>query len=1206
MTTGETHLEPEAATPKFAGAESYPITRVVESIDSGVRHVQIVGATGGFRASTLADLSRRTRRPILIVAPSPRAARAIARDLEVFTAGDFEDESDLLDDVALFPEFDVGPYHGSSPDRKLTMERLTTIYKLTRDRPPRFVVTSIRAAMRRTLPFDALARYSREYVFGDEIPNDVLRTHLTQCGYTEVDIVEDPGSFAIRGDIVDLYTPLYKRPIRIERWGDEISELRMFDPTTQRTTDDDVEVCAVFPVREEILTEAAVKKARSTLLKLGGERSIPTRTIQNILNDLDAGMHFVGIDAILPALHDELDDLFDHAPERALVCLVEPDHVLEQALGLDEKRASEFVAATDEHEVIFPVESYYRSSRQTVDWIKGRSSRIEFRRVPVAPVPTDDGLVFELPDEDASFDFRARANTDIVQIRKRQGGIDETVKALKPDLDHWKSKYGRICIICRTSGQVERLEKLLANFDFDSIALEPPIDVSEPVPPPAGLIEIYPGEVTEGFRSELLGICLIAGQEIFGNRVATATTAHSLTEQASISHFRDLTAGDLVVHVDFGIGRYHGLVHLDVEGVENDFLHLEYAGGDKLYLPVYRLGRVQKYIGSPDGVRIDKLGGTSWERTKERVKENIREVAQDLLRLYAERELRRGYAFSSPDEYFHQFEAAFPFEETPDQARAIAETLADMQRPRPMDRLVCGDVGFGKTEVAIRAAMKAALDGRQVAVLVPTTILCEQHLKSFRDRCEEFGVRVEALSRFRTTSEANDIIEATLTGKVDILIGTHRILSKKVEFRDLGLLVVDEEQRFGVVHKDKIKTLKANIDVLTLTATPIPRTLQMSLLGIRDLSIIATPPHDRLAVRTHLARFNDHVIREAIMRELGRGGQVFFVHNRVKTIEEMKEHLEKIVPESRIAVAHGQMGESKLEEVMVSYIKGKTNVLLASSIIESGLDIPNANTIIVNRADRFGLSQLYQLRGRVGRGKERAFAYLLIPARTKLKADAEKRLEVIETYTELGSGFQVATYDLEIRGAGNLLGDNQSGHVAAVGLDLYTDLLEEAIDDMREEEAEAVGDVEPEVNVPIPTFISEAYIPATSLRLMFYKRFSLARSLDELFETYGELTDRFGEPPEPVKNLRDLIELKVMLRDLRARRLDVGPSAIRVELDPTTPVRPDRIVDFMNQSRGKLKLTNDMRLIWRLLPDESAKPLESARQLLRILEKMRE
>jgi transcription-repair coupling factor (superfamily II helicase) len=748
---------------------------------------------------------------------------------------------------------------------------------------------------------------------------------------------------------------------------------------------------------------------------------------------------------------------------------------------------------------------------------------------------------------------------------------------------------------------VERLEGLLRRLGEDPLILDPPIDVSEPVPPPAGVIEIYQGDISEGFRSELLSLAVISGHEIFGNRGVSSTTA-SFTEHAAISHFRDLTPGDHVVHLDFGIGLYRGLIRLEVGGIANDFLHIEYAGNDKLYLPVYRLGRVQKYIGSPDGVRLDKLGGTSWQKTKEKVKANIRDIAQDLLKLYAERELRKGHAFSPPDESYFEFEAAFPFEETPDQAKAIEDVLADMQRTRPMDRLVCGDVGFGKTEVAIRAAMKAALDGKQVAVLVPTTILCEQHLVSFRRRCEPFGIRVESLNRFRTTKETKEITEATREGKIDILIGTHRLLGKSVEFRDLRLLIVDEEQRFGVAHKEQIKQMRANIDCLTLTATPIPRTLQMSLLGIRDLSIIATPPHDRLSVRTHLARFNDGIVREAIMRELSRGGQVFFVHNRVQTIEEMREHIAQLVPEARVTVAHGQMPENKLEEVMVSYVRGETNVLLASSIIESGLDIPNANTIIINRADMFGLSQLYQLRGRVGRGKERAYAYLLIPAKEKLNADAEKRLEVIQMHTELGAGFQVATYDLEIRGSGNLLSDDQSGHVAAVGLDLYNELLEETINDLRGNLVET--EVEPEVNLRVEAYIPDDYIEATSLRLMFYKRFSLARTMEELFDTYGELCDRFGAAPLPVLNLKDIVELKIRLRELKAEKLDVGPAAMQIDLSAQTPLNPRKVLEFIEVTRGKLRLTSDMKLIYSMSPAESAAAIGTARGLLETLARL--
>jgi transcription-repair coupling factor (superfamily II helicase) len=1190
---GPTESGPTSAEAHFDSR--YPIADLITAIDNERPHLQVIGAGGSLKACLLADLSRRVERPLVVLTASPADARTLATDLELFASGttfgdEQEEDAPFYDEVALYPEFDVGPFHNASPDRKLMMQRLSTLHKLLDERAPRYTVAPIQAAMRRTIPISALRKFSRRLSVGDELANEDFRGYLADCGYTEVPVVEDKGTYAIRGDIVDVFVPSETHPLRIERWGDEISEIRTFNAETQRTVDERGE-CTIFPVRQEILDDESVERARRSLRELGDELQFPSREVREIEADLQAGLHFIGVDALLPALHEECNDLFDYVPDDAIVVIVDPDTVLDQGESLIENRREEYERAVENGDLVFPMETYFREAPSMVGWVRARSTRLEVRRVAMQPV--DDELAFRLPADRDTFEFRARPNTDVVRLRKEKRGVEQTVKKLVEHIAQWKSRYGRIGFACRTAGQVDRLVSLLRSYGEDAIDLEPPIDVTEPVPPPAGLIEVYQGDLSAGFRSEHLGLCLVSGEEVFGQRVATHGTK-SVTEHAEISHFRDLTPGDHVVHVDFGIGKYHGLVHLEVEGLGNDFLNIEYADGDKLYIPVHRLARVQKYIGKAvDNVRLDKLGGTSWDRTKEAVKEQIRSIAGDLLKLYAEREMAKGHSFSPPDDFYREFEASFPFEETPDQQRAIDETLSDMMSERPMDRLICGDVGFGKTEVAIRAAMKAAMDGKQVAVLVPTTILCEQHRISFRKRCEEFGVRVEALSRFRSSKESKEIIEATKQGKVDILIGTHRILSQDIKFRDLGLLVVDEEQRFGVKDKDKIKKMRNNIDVLTLTATPIPRTLQMSLLGIRDLTIIATPPHNRLAVRTHVAKFSDNINREAIMREISRGGQVFFVHNRVKTIDEMAAHIDELVPEARIAVGHGQMSEKKLEDVMLSYIEGDVNVLVCSSIIESGLDIPNANTIVVNRADLFGLSQLYQLRGRVGRGTERAYAYLLVPPRRTLPKDSQARLEVIQTHTELGSGFQVATYDLEIRGAGSLLSDDQSGHVQAVGLDLYTELLEETINDLRGIEGE--DDIEPEVNVPVEAYIPSDYIDATSLRLMFYKRFSLARTRDELFDIYEELADRFGQPPEAVRNLRDVIAVKTACRQLRARRLDTGPGAISVELDESTTLAPEKILDFVHETRGRLRITDEMKLIYSLKPDESARPLETTR-----------
>ena len=1170
--------------------------------------LQIVGADGPFAACILADLARRLERPMVIITSSAQGAARLASDLTLFSQEEGRSPSEREPEegdstsglVALFPEHDVGPFHEASPDRKLTLQRLTTLHRLQSSTPPQMTVTSAGAAARLTLPKEEMARFTRTWRVGDELDNATLRATLASCGYTEVNVVEDPATFAIRGDIVDLFTPLHEVPLRLERWGDELAELRTFHPQTQRTVRAEIDSCTVFPVRQEILSPQAITLAHQRLHALASTLSVPSSQIQEILTDLRSNLHFIGIDAMLPALYEELGSLFDYLAEETLVVLVKPTIAAGAISELWEKRQSEYAVASERKALFFEPDRYELSPEQMIQAVEDFGRRIYLDRVAITADPEAAGFA-PIKREADQFAFSAQSNDDVVRLRKQCQGVEQMIKALSERLSEWMERYGRICIACRTPGQVERLEQLLSTFfEGEAMALPTPLDISEPLPPPAHLVEIYHAPLSSGFRSEMMGLCLLSGSEIFGQRVAQRKeAAQSFSDQAAISHFRELTVGDLVVHVDFGIGRYLGLVHMDVEGVGNDFLQLEYADQDKLYLPVYRLGRVQRYIGSPDTVRLDKLGGSGWEKTKERVKANIREIAGELLTLYARREMAKGIAFSPPDDTYREFEDQFPFEETPDQARAIEETLSDMQRVRPMDRLICGDVGFGKTEVAIRAAMKAVLDGKQVAVLVPTTILAEQHHISFKARMEEHGAVVESLNRFRSSKQAKQIVEDVNQGKIDVLIGTHRILNSEITYRDLGLLIVDEEQRFGVTHKEKIKRVRSQVDVLTLTATPIPRTLQMSLLGIRDLTIIATPPHNRLAVRTHVAKFSDGLIREAIMRELSRGGQVFFVHNRVATIEEMALHLKALVPEARIGVGHGQMGEQKLEAVMLGYVRGEINVLLCSTIIESGLDIPNANTIIVNRADMFGLSQLYQLRGRVGRGKERAYAYLLIPARGKLNKDAERRLDVIQTHTELGSGFHVASYDLEIRGAGNLLSDNQSGHVTAVGLDLYNELLEEAVHDLRGVEIEE--EIEPEVNIPVPSSIPEEYIPATSLRLMFYKRFSLARSLEELDQVYAELVDRFGQTPRSVRNLKQIVAIKIGLRQIRARRLDAGPSAIVIHLDQQTRLDPKAVMALVEQSRGKLRVTEDMRLALKLKPDESAAPLKTSIQLIDML-----
>ncbi len=1159
------------------GDRGFPIEKVVETLIGGQK-VAAQGDRGGERAAALAELSRGVGRPLVVWTSTDREAEELVEDLGIFLEPG---------QAQWFPAVDVGPFYQATADRSVTLSRLAVLHRLTSDEPPAVTVASVQAVMRKTLPKDRFVAHRHRLEVEATLTNEELRGWMRDCGYSEVDLVEDRGTFAVRGDVVDLFPPDRETPLRVERWGDEIAEIRSFHPESQRSLES-LSYCEIYPVREAILDEVGVKLAFGKLRERNAELGRPFSELRDTLADLQAGIHRVGIEALLPALHESLGDLLDYCPEEALVVAVEPEAILEMAREHWDRRNAEWEGALGEGALLFEEEAYL-GAPATVEEILDTEARMSWRRLAVIDPDDPRG------EAEVAVQFRSRENTDVVQLRKQFPGVEATVKAWAQALPQWKERYGRVAVVCRTRAQCDRLVEMLEALGHPAMQVDPPLDLGEIIAPPAQVVEVYRGHLSRGFRSEWRSVAVVSGTELFGERVVTSER-RSFVEHAAISHFKDLSEGDLVVHVDFGIGRYLGIEHLEVEGIGNDFLHIEYAQGDKLFLPVYRLGRVQKYIGAADGVALDRMGGTRWERTKERVKENLREMAGELLALYARREMAKGITYSPPDEIYRGFEEAFPFEETPDQERAIEDVIADMTRPRPMDRLVCGDVGFGKTEVAIRAAMKAVVDGRQVAVLVPTTLLAEQHLLSFKERMDEFGVRVEALSRFRSSKESKEILEDTAAGKVDVLIGTHRLLSRDVEFSRLGLLIVDEEQRFGVKHKEKIKTMRTHIDVLTLTATPIPRTLQMSLLGIRDLSIIATPPHNRLAVRTHVAKFSQSIIREAILRELSRGGQVFFVHNRVATVAEMAEQLKEIVPEARIGVGHGQMAEGALEKVMVDYVRGEINVLLCTSIVESGLDIPNANTIIVNRADLFGLSQLYQLRGRVGRGNTRAYAYLLVPGRRKLPDDAQKRLEVIQTYTELGSGFQVASYDLEIRGAGNLLSDDQSGHVAAVGLDLYTELLEEAIYDLRDEEPEQA--LEPEVNIAVEAYVPDTYVPATSLRLMFYKRFSLARTQEELGAIYEEMVDRFGDPPEGVRNLRKVVEIKVDLRRIRAPRLDVGMSAVSVELDRSTPLNPAKVVDMVNASGGRWRLTSEMKLIYQLKVDESARPLKTARAVL--------
>jgi transcription-repair coupling factor (superfamily II helicase) len=754
-------------------------------------------------------------------------------------------------------------------------------------------------------------------------------------------------------------------------------------------------------------------------------------------------------------------------------------------------------------------------------------------------------------------------------------GREGPLAAVAARLADWQRDGTRLVLVAATDTQRDRLRVLLAGHAMEAVVSGATFPQAIAASGRAPLV--LAGELTRGAWLPEDRLALVTEAEIFGERRQVRRGRRARPADV-FSTLAELKPDDYVVHVDHGVAAYRGLRHMQVADTEGDYLHLEYAGGDRLYLPVDRINLVQRYVSADGGSPpLDKLGGTSWERVKAKAKESLLAMAHELLRVYAAREAHARRPYAAEDGLYAEFVARFAFEETADQQRAIEEVLGDLGREKPMDRLVCGDVGFGKTEVALRAAFAAVLAGKQVAVLVPTTILAQQHLETFRARLEGFPVTVDVVSRFRTPAENRATLARVAEGRLDVVIGTHRLLQKDVQFRNLGLLVVDEEHRFGVKDKERIRALRATVDVLTLTATPIPRTLNMALSGIRDLSVIETPPVDRLAIRTYVTRYDEAVIRDAIVRELARGGQVFFVHNRVESIAQMARRLGEVVPEAKIAVAHGQMAEGALEKTMLGFMHGETDVLVTSAIVESGLDIPRANTVVINRADTFGLAQLYQIRGRVGRSHQRAYAYLLIPGEHLITADAQRRLRALQELDDLGGGFRLAAHDLEIRGAGNLLGKQQSGNIAAVGLELYTQMMEQAVRELRGDAVEP--EVEPEVQLGFPAYIPESYVPDVSQRLMLYKRLAGIRGVPDLQAIAEELEDRYGPVPPLVDTLLRVMELRRWLRDLRVVRVRRrGPNVV-LDFDPATPVRVERLLDVIRGSRGRLKLTSGSTLV---------------------------
>lgn len=1152
-----------------SSAETLPL-RIEKALDraieinrsAGQRPIEIIGTDATLSLALLLTQTQSLelqRRPNLIVVPSQKEAEELERHLRFFG---------LNGNTHLLPGFDVSAYSGLYPNSRLISARVRWAHAAASAKAGLLFIATPEALLQRTIPPKVLKAHSLNFKRGGDLPSDLSRA-LTRLGYQSVPVVEDEGTFAIRGGIVDIYSPAHERPVRVELFGDTIESVRFFDPETQRS-EGGTDSFSVIPPREILYDEENRVRASARFRANVAERPVDANDRDSVVQSLVQGQAFPGLDFLIGDFYADFAFPIDHFATDVHAWFLNPIEIARISEQFLETLKTEFAAAGDQ--VIRPaISDLFRRFDEMPQTRVARSfelSKIEFQESPLDRDATSTHLTF--PVLELKFPPPSSANP-----MDALDGMLERVRA-------WKKAGSAVFVTAGTQAQTQRLTAL---FDRGELTARTVADDDtslsnwvEAQAADANLVHIIPRTTTESLRFNEEGLVFLRDEDFFGKKQRRQAYKQkgSIVERTHTLSFGDLNPGDAVVHVLHGIGVYEGLKVMPINGIDAEFITVSYKDGDKLYLPIYRINQIQKYSGPAGEKLIDKLGGTQWTKVKSRVRNALREIASDLLQLYAKRSQVHREPFPSNDEEFSQFEAAFPYDETDDQLKSVNDIVNDMTSDKPMDRLVCGDVGFGKTEVAMRAAFKAIEGKKQVAVLAPTTVLSFQHLETFQKRFKGWPVTIRALNRFVPTADAKKTIEELREGKVDIVIGTHRLLSKDVQFKDLGLMIIDEEQRFGVTHKERIKRFKTNVDTLTLSATPIPRTLNMSLVGMRDLSIINTPPVDRLPTRTFVTKFDRETIAKAITAEIQRGGQVFFLHNRVQSIQSVVDELRQIVPEARIRFGHGQMDEDELEKVMVAFYHHQIDVFVCTTIIEAGIDNPRANTMFIDNAHQFGLSQLYQLRGRVGRSKERAYCYLLIPANKRIEADAQERLKIIQENTELGSGIRIAHHDLELRGAGNLLGEDQSGQIDAVGYEMYLELLEDAIKEVKGEKV--VEQIEPDINVRIPALIPDNYIQDIRIRLSYYKALARISSPDDIERIEEELNDQFGKLPDQVLNLMGLMLIRHHCKKLGIRDLSSGPKNIALAFTDRTPLPPQRVVQLAQQDPKKYSLTPDMRL----------------------------
>jgi len=1127
---------------------------------------------GSARGLAITEAARAHNGPVLVVMPDVRTSYQMLEEIRFYARN-----TGLP--ILIFPDWESLPYDAFSPHQDIVSRRLQTLYHLP-GLAHGIVITTVTTVMHKLCPPEFVQGHSFMLRAGETLEIGQFREQLAHSGYQNVSQVMEPGEFAIRGGIVDLYPMGSATPYRIDLFGDEVESIRTFDPETQRSQEKLDEI-QLLPAREYPMTDAAIQKFRQAFrARFAGD---PQNS--SIYRDVSNGIAPSGAEYYLPLYFDRLASFFDYLPDSALCIYDDAIFTTAETFTRETGERYEQLRFDTERPIVEPADLFLAPSAisNSLEALEG---------VHLLPF-SDDQTLAQTATEVTLYDTEVPPR---LPVDRRS---DSPYSALFGYIEKFD---GRVLLAASSPGRRETLRALLREHHM------PSMDAGgwDEFLTHDNHLMLTVADIDRGMVLPDPAISIITEAQLYGERAAQQRRRSGGRETDTIIRsLEELKLGDPVVHEDHGVGRYRGLQTLDVGDGPTEFLTLEYAGGDKIYLPVVSLHFISRYTAThPENAPLHKLGGDAWEKAKKRAQKKAHDAAVELLEVQALRDAREGFTFPEPDDQYTAFAEAFPFEETPDQERAINELIGDMTTKKPMDRLVCGDVGFGKTEVAMRAAFVATHGGKQVAILAPTTLLAQQHYQNFSDRFADLPIRIELMSRFRSKKELDVTLSHLADGTVDIVVGTHRLLQEDIKFRDLGLIVIDEEHRFGVRQKERLKKLRADVDILTLTATPIPRTLNMAMAGLRDISIIATPPQERLAVKTFVMEWNDSLIREACLREIRRGGQVFFLHNEVRTMEKALKELQDLVPEAEIQMAHGQKPERELEQIMLDFYHQRFNILVCSTIIESGIDIPTANTIVIQRADKFGLAQLHQLRGRVGRSHHRAYAYLIAPPRAVLSEDAKKRLAAIETLEDLGVGFSLASHDLEIRGAGELLGESQSGEIDEVGFSMYSELLNRAVESLKQgkelnlEEAPRSG---AEINIHVPALLPADFLPDIHMRLVLYKRISNARTDEALVALREEMIDRFGLLPEPAILLFDITSLRNLADTLGIKKIDAGPKGARIDFHPKAQIDPASVIALLQSEPKTYRLDGPERIrVTRDMPDADSR-LEVTATVLKAL-----